>query len=211
VVILCVPVSETIRLVPVIASEMREGTVLTDVASVKQPVVAAMESTTAAGRCVGGHPVAGKETSGIASADPEIFRAAPYAIVPGSRTEPASVETLRRLVGDIGGLPVEMDADAHDAMVARTSHLPQVLSSAFSLYLEEGGRADLKGSGARGMLRLAASDEKLWSEILTYNRDNVSAAILEFVDVLQGLDDSISSGHSTAIEADMRRAREAVS
>ena len=111
---------------------------------------------------------------------------------------------------DVGARPVQIDPVRHDAMVAQTSHLPQILSSALSLYLNGGADSELKGSGFRGMVRLAHSDERLWSEILRYNADNLTADIIGFQEVLGALLERLAGGDIAGTETMLRQAREAV-
>ena len=207
--ILCTPVGETLRTIPASARFMKPDAIMTDVASVKRPVLDAMNSVPRPFRCVGGHPVAGKETSGVRSADPAIFRGAPYAIVPGAVTSQRSIDVLTDLAIGIGARPVQIDAAAHDSVVARMSHLPQVLSSALSISVDDGRDKALAGTGLQSMLRLAGSDEKLWADILAYNHDNVSAAIRDFLEVLEPFAGSIAAGDTESIGNSIRRGREA--
>jgi prephenate dehydrogenase len=210
VVILCAPVEETIRLVPRVASLMGPKAVLSDVAGVKRPVVETMSRSTAAARSAGGHPIAGKATGGIAGADPDLFRGVPYAVVPHKRTSPDTSRILRDLIFDIGARPIDVDAETHDAMLARTSHLAQALSSALSVYLNGARDDQLKGTGLQGMLRLAHGDEKLWSQIFAHNADHVSETIDGYIAALQALRERIAARDRPGIEAFMRRSREAL-
>lgn len=207
--ILCTPVREILSTIPAAGSLMKPGAILTDVASVKRPVLEAMDALGGSIRYVGGHPVAGKETSGIQFADPAIFEGAPYAIVPGKATDQDSVDVLKDLAKGIGAQPIQVDAAVHDEAVARSSHLPQVLSSTLSVDLEGGRRELLAGTGLESMLRLAGSDERLWGDILAYNHDNVSAAIMDFLEVLKPFAASIAAGDSESIGKTVKRGREA--
>jgi prephenate dehydrogenase len=207
---LCVPLEETVRLIPSVAQAMKPAAILTDVASVKRPVIAAMDSVESGSRCIGGHPMTGKATGGIESADPDLFRGATYAIVPSVTTDDAVLNIILPLLRELGAQPVEIDAASHDAEVARTSHLPQVLSSALSLALDGARTDNLSGPGLAGMLRLAHSDERLWAEILIANRDDVGAALKQYSHVLDAFANAISSGDSERVLKLMRAAREAL-
>ena len=210
VVILCIPVNETRLAIPEIAPQMRDTAILTDVASVKRPIIEVMNRLDSGPRCVGGHPMAGKATGGVQAADPELFRDAPYALVRSTRSDDDAVGIVSRLAEDAGANPVEIDAESHDREVARTSHLPQVLSSAMSLAANGYRDTKLTGPGLAGMLRLARSDERLWSEILTWNADAVGDAASAFRSSFDGLIDQISSGDRAGVEDQMRQAREAL-
>ncbi len=210
VIFICLPIPETLSTIPAVAGLMDRAAVLTDVASVKRSVLGVMEAQAAAARCVGGHPLAGRERSGPDAADPDLFRDAPYAVVPGERTQRGAVEVVEHLVADLGARSLEIEADAHDAMVARTSHLPQLLSSALSGALDGGRHDPLRGPGLAGMLRLAASDDGLWTEILLQNADHVSGALRGIIQILEEAAGSLDRRDFDAVQSLLRRGRQAV-
>jgi prephenate dehydrogenase len=149
------------------------GKVVTDMASTKATV---MEWASSAGiELVGGHPMCGKESSGIDAADATLFQGAPWVLT-------ADEPVVTALVEAVGARPLVMDAATHDRLVAGVSHAAFLLSVGYVLALS--GRADwpeasrLAASGFRDMSRLAAGDPELYSGIVTTNR----AAILEQLD-----------------------------
>lgn len=192
-----------------IVSIMRPGAIITDVCGVKRPIIQAMDRLPDTTRAVGGHPIAGKASGGLSAADPALFQEAYYAVVPSARSDPDSLEVVSRLAAEIGAQPIEIDAARHDAVVALTSQLPQVVSTALSISLEGAHDSDLRGSGLAGMLRLAAADEGLWKEILTLNREEVARALDGLMDVLVRARADIQAGNAEATEAFIRRGREA--
>ena len=207
-VMLCMPMGSIAASVADIGPRMRPGSILADVASVKKPVIEAMDKLDGHVRCIGGHPMAGKAVGGIRNADPELFRHRPFALIETNSTDSASWETLVTLVEALGARPVKLDADAHDAEVARTSHVPQLISSALSLFEAETPNAQLKGPALESMLRLAASDEELWSDIFTANRVAVCEAADGYINQLETLRDAVASGEREQIVSVMRQARE---
>jgi prephenate dehydrogenase len=149
-------------------SQSAAGKVVTDMASTKAGV---MEWAAAAGLdLVGGHPMCGRETSGIDAADPAIFKGAPWVL---TRAEPAVVD----LVEAVGSHPVVMDAATHDRLVAGVSHAAFLLSVGYVLALAR--RSDwpqasqLASSGFRDMSRLAAGDPQLYAGVAATNRQNL--------------------------------------
>jgi prephenate dehydrogenase len=151
------------------------GRPTTDMASTKATV---MEWAAAEGiDLVGGHPMCGKETSGIDGADPSMFEGAPWVL---TRDEPVITE----LVTAVGAHPVVMDAVTHDRLVAGVSHSAFVLSVAYVLALSR--RKDwpeasrLAAGGFRDMSRLAASDPDLYAGVARTNREN----LLELLDAV---------------------------
>jgi prephenate dehydrogenase len=211
VVMLCMPVGATLEAIGPAAARMAPSSILTDVASVKRPVLTRMDEIDGGPRCIGGHPMAGKAQGGIESADADLFRGAPYALVPAGNCDEDAVATMRQIVVDIGANPVMTDAESHDREVAAGSHLPQVLSSALSLALSGGQELSLKGPGLAGMLRLARSDEDLWTEILTFNADNVLVELARFQTQTDGIASALGSSGGPELLSLLREAREAVS
>jgi prephenate dehydrogenase len=180
VLVLAAPPAANLRLLRRVA-RLAPGAVVTDVTSVKRPIAAE------AGRLglrgfVGGHPMAGSEGSGFGAASADLFRGQPWIVVPGA--PPAALRRVLRLVRDVGAHPVVIGAEHHDRVVARISHLPQLVAWA----LLAAARADpatrrrlqLAGPGFRDMTRLARSPRPLWREILRANRDEVETALRDF-------------------------------
>ena len=148
------------------------GKVVTDMASTK---VAVMDWASSAGvDLVGGHPMCGKEASGIDAADPEIFRGAPWII---TRREPKLVE----LIEAVGSHPVVMNAATHDRLVAGVSHAAFLLSVGYVLALARRSdwpeASEVAGTGFRDMSRLAAGDPELYASVATTNRENMVAML----------------------------------
>lgn len=178
---------------------------VTDVASTKQGIVAAVEAGagSAAGRYVGGHPLAGRERSGPLAARGDLFLGRPWVLTPTPRTERRTTATAAGLVHALGGLLVELEPQAHDDAVAVVSHVPQVLASLVAGRLVGAGQraVSLAGQGLRDVTRIAASDPVLWAQILSSNarplarqlravREDLDAVIaaLEELDVEAGGD-----------------------
>jgi prephenate dehydrogenase len=178
---------------PLVAARTEAGPIVTDVASTKG---ALLERARAAGlRYVGGHPMAGKETSGYTAADATLFRDRPWVVVPSDHDDEAAILAVRTLAVSCGARPVTMDARAHDAAVAAISHLPLVLSAALVEAVVGGavGVADdwpaartLAASGWRDMTRLARGDVTMGADIATTNAEALSERVRAVRDVLDG-------------------------
>ena len=150
------------------------GRVVTDMASTKAAV---LEWASAEGLdLVGGHPMCGKETSGIDAADPALFEGAPWVL---TRAEPRVVE----LVESVGAHPVVIDAVDHDRLVAGVSHAAFLLSAAYVLALSRrpdwADASRLAAGGYRDMSRLAAGDPDLYAGVVRTNRENVLELLAE--------------------------------
>jgi prephenate dehydrogenase len=182
VVLLAAPPVDCLRLIDELAGPLRMslalGSVVTDVASTKRAIV---ERAAAAGLpFVGGHPMAGRETSGFEASDAELFVDRPWVICQADAPEPA-VARVEVLVRGVGGAPVRMDAATHDAAVARISHLPLILAAALAeAVLAGGGPAharELAASGWRDMTRLARGDPAMAAGIAATNADLIADAV----------------------------------
>jgi prephenate dehydrogenase len=146
-----------------------------DVAGVKQAVVAAARPQ----RFVGTHPMAGREVTGPQGASPSLFRGATWVVVEdgASAADLAAVEEVLRV---LGAEPIRMTAADHDAAVAMISHLPQVLAAALANEAADRTRAlDLAAGSFRDLTRVAASDPRLWVDLLAKNSLEVNAAIAD--------------------------------
>lgn len=139
---------------------------------------------------LGGHPMAGKESSGVSAADPEIFKGRTYVLTPTNgdvATHRMGLEFLG-WIERIGGHIKFLSPDEHDRIVAFTSHLPQVLSSCLGALLAEESfsvnHLTVSGTGLRDTTRLAMSHYAVWADILSTNREGIDHAISKFIDKL---------------------------
>lgn len=144
--------------------------VVTDVASVKAPIAKAAHESGHPERYVGSHPMAGRELSGGLAAQGDLFKARPWVICPNGATDHA-IALVKMLPEVLQCDVVTMEAEAHDAAVARVSHAPQVAASAVAAALGTLGPADvaLAGQGLRDVTRIAASDAGMWADIARMN------------------------------------------
>lgn len=149
-------------------------TLVSDVASVKTSVV------NAAGHLphfVGGHPMAGGETSGPEMASSSMFHGATWVLTTDG-ANPLDLERMTDVVTSVGANPVEMTAAEHDVAVARVSHLPHVLAAVLmNLVQDDPATLALAGGGFRDLTRIAAGESGWWSEVLAANSNQVAASI----------------------------------
>jgi len=157
------------------------GCAVSDVGSTKCDVVAAIEDS----RFIGGHPVAGAETAGVAHARADLFQGAVWYLTPHSRSEGLLYERLHRFVIDVGARPVAVDPETHDRLVAVFSHLPHVLanvlaSQAAGRLLEHGEALRQVGPSFRDMTRVAGANTAMWTDIYRANRAAIVEEVREF-------------------------------
>jgi prephenate dehydrogenase len=151
----------------------RKETIITDAGSTKAAIVKAAAANLQYAQFIGGHPMAGKETRGAQSADANLFQNRPYVLTPSGSAVP---DTLRQALAALGANLLEMTAEEHDATVALTSHLPQLISTALAACLAKQELPQIEkvfGSGLLDMTRLAMSPADLWRSILSTNKANV--------------------------------------
>ncbi len=185
VIYVALPVGLTIALLPEIARHAAPAALVTDAGSTKRAVCAAAGNSFSSGaRFLGGHPMAGKEDSGVDAADGVLFRGAQYVLI-GSASDPAADLRVARfvdLLGAMGARPVWMDAETHDRAAAVVSHLPQLVAVALAGVVHEatdqtGLPLTLAGRGLRDALRLAGSPYAVWRDIVLTNSDHLDAGL----------------------------------
>ncbi|MEY2732593.1 MAG: hypothetical protein RLZZ523_464 [Actinomycetota bacterium] len=173
-----------------------------DVGSVKNNLVLEVETLTElAARFVGSHPMAGREVAGPSSAQADLFQGRAWILTPTSVTEESSIDLAKEVVEALGATAYIMSAPAHDSLLARISHLPQITSTALAGAIEQiGDNLNLSGQGLRDMTRIANSDGELWSEILFENQNEVLKAISEYQDIIADLKDALESRDESALK-----------
>jgi prephenate dehydrogenase len=216
-VVLATPVAATVEWLRTLA-DAGYGGIVTDVSSTKGAVVSAAESCGGAFRFVGGHPMAGSESSGLQAANPDLFKGAYYILTPDSSTDTAAYRSVHRLVTSVGARVISIDPAAHDRAVAVVSHVPHVAAAALveiahSRALESGDDVlRLAAGGFKDTTRIAAGSPELWAGICLDNAPAVRAGVEELERVLGGFRSALDTGDSEALRqwfasaADVRRA-----
>ena len=178
-----------------IAPWVREGTLITDAGSTKEVIVDA-SSCLCNGMFIGGHPMAGKERSGVREADAGLFRGRPYVLCPATEEDRKSglFEWLFEWIERIGARPIVMTAPRHDRLVAFVSHTPQLLSTALASVLSEiEGAQEVAGPGVLELTRLAASPFDMWRDILRTNHAHIEDALTKVIVKLQNIQRDLQS------------------
>jgi prephenate dehydrogenase len=194
--------------------------VLTDVAGVKQAVVAETVSALAtldggAARFVGGHPMAGSERSGPRAADAELFSGATWILTPTAETSDDALAVVSELVRAIGARVLVLAPAEHDTIVGLVSHLPQLVASVLADVAAEAVEAErdavmaVAGPGFRDTTRIAASDPALWLDIIDGNRATIGAALDAFAARLDLVRGAVTGRDSEALGSVLRRASDA--
>ena len=172
--VVAVPVDVLPRVIDQVAAVLPRGAVLLDTGSARGAgVTAALVRADRRVRAVGGHPLAGSERHGLAGASAGLFQGASFALLPVRRTIPPIIRALLR---DLGAEPIVVDARRHDAALAKTSHLPWLISRAIARLGSRAAGERLAGPGYASMTRLAASDPRVAGAFARANAANVRAA-----------------------------------
>jgi cyclohexadieny/prephenate dehydrogenase len=204
---------------PALAAEMgphlKPGTIVSDVGSVKAPVIAEFRPHLPAGvALVPGHPVAGTENSGPEAAFPELFDARRCILTPPEGTDPAAVARVRALWERCGMTVELMDAAHHDLVLALTSHLPHAIAYTIvgtATDLEQDLQAEVvkfSAGGFRDFTRIAASDPVMWRDIFLANREAVLEVLSRFDEDLTRLKRAIRRGDGPAMFELFERTRQ---
>lgn len=192
------PIRAIIAALPVLARTVRPGVLVTDAGSTKRVIVDA--ARVLPDRCVflGGHPMAGKETTGVSAADATLFRGRPYLLTP-VRDEDLQTDfaaELRTWLDRIGARVMIMSPGGHDELIALLSHLPQMASTALTSCLADEipdpQKLDAAGPGLRDMSRLALSSFDVWGDILATNAEPIRAALDRYIARLTVLRDHLT-------------------
>ena len=210
-VILAAPVGAILDLLGQIKTAVSPRTLVTDVGSTKRLICQrAREVFGDEPLFLGGHPLAGKERSGLEHADAGLLENAPYALtlLSPDHLSDERVKAFSCLVESVGARPFVTEASVHDRAVAYLSHLPQLLSSGLASMIAEQGAEDflpleLAGSGFRDVTRLAESPYALWRDICLTNIENIQAALESLIEKLEAMKLHLSDRE---LERDFRQA-----
>jgi prephenate dehydrogenase len=205
-VVLATPVRVILSLLEEIGPLLPPGCLLMDLGSTKARIVARMAALPEHVQPLGAHPMCGKETSGLAAADPALYRGATFVLSPLPRTSVDAREAARALVEAVDARPLLLEPGPHDRLVATVSHLPYLLACALVAVAEDVAAQDervwdVAASGFRDTSRLAASDVTMMLDILLTNREAVLEALGRSQDQLERLAALIGSGEEGALRS----------
>ena len=197
----CAPVGALPKLVREALAAAGPGCVVSDVGSTKRAVAAIDDE-----RFIGGHPIAGAETAGVENERATLFRGATWYLTPGERSSGVLYERLHSLLARFGAMPVAIDAETHDRLLAVVSHLPHVIANVLvaqvAARLNERGEALPRvGPSFRDATRVAGSNSAIWSDIYLSNADAIADEIAALADGLAEVAEAMRAGDRDAITA----------
>jgi prephenate dehydrogenase len=203
-VVLAAPADACVELLTAVAAAAGPACVLTDVASVKAPICSEAVRLGVGSRFVGAHPIAGGTATGAAAADASLFVGRTVVVTPGV-AERAPRDTVARMWRAVGAEVLDLDADAHDGVVAVSSHLPQLLASSLCALVGGDQRQALFlrlcGAGFRDTTRIAAGDAAMWTAIARENRRHLLDAVDRFAELWARVRDALARGDDAEVRA----------
>ncbi len=214
IVLLAVPVSATENTFKAIRHLVEPGVLFMDVGSTKRDVVDAARRALREriGSFVPAHPIAGKESHGVAHADASLYMGRQVILTPLPQTAPELVQRATDVWSAIGAQVLKMTPENHDSAFAAVSHLPHLLAFAYfnAVVNQPAGREflSLAGPGFRDFTRIAASDPTVWRDILMANREEVLKQSQRFRHTLDAMELAIRSGNGAALEDLLRTSSE---
>jgi prephenate dehydrogenase len=187
-----------------------EECAVTDVGSVKRDAIAALGSDS---RFIGGHPLAGAETSGVENARADLFEGARWYLTPTPKTGGVLYDRVQRAIADLGARPQAIEAETHDRLMATISHLPHVIanvlvSQAATALSEEAEHLPEVGPSFRDATRVAGANPAIWGDIFTGNREAVASEIDSAIARLSEAAELLRSGDREAVTSWHRQAGE---
>ena len=191
-VIVATPVITSIDIILHILDDENLGdeTLVIDVGSVKQGICKSIFPHHKAKKFIGCHPMAGSEKSGYSYSQGDILENASVIITPYEKNERNDIKKIEEFWRRLGGNTLIVDAEVHDAMVARTSHLPHLLSSCLMEYLGDNDTdgnssyLEFSGNGLKDMTRLAGGSPDLWADIVSLNKEHIITVLDQYMDLL---------------------------
>ena len=181
------------------------GCIITDMGSTKSSLMKSLKPAEEK-RFIGGHPVCGSETAGVANARGDLFVNATYFLTMGESVEPSNYERLHGLINGIGAKPNAIDPDAHDRIMALVSHMPHVLANSA---VNQVGNANLDGREAllsagpsfRDMTRVAGSNPRVWTDIFMENRRWLAEVLKEHSEGITRITAALDEGDEEFLAA----------
>jgi prephenate dehydrogenase len=206
IIFICYPIHLIVPEIEKIIQFVRPGTIITDVASSKASIVALAEKLMTPGvTFVGGHPMAGKEVSGLEASDAELFKGKPYILTKTSKTDMKSLKAVKALLDKIGAKTSILDPVEHDEIVAGISHMPVAIAASLVSSVMNSGTLcdDMKryaSTGFKDASRIASGDPVLGADMCLTNKKAVLTAIKRFKKALAEIEWMVRLNNSTGLK-----------
>jgi prephenate dehydrogenase len=206
-IVLCTPVSTIVPLIQNMIAEIRPGTIITDVGSVKDPIVREVEKMIPEGiYFVGSHPIAGGENSGLEASTTNLYKEARCIITPTINTDTIALEKINALWQAVGMDVTSLSPDEHDFIFGAVSHLPHIVAYALMNTLgalrtqNDHEVTAFSGAGLKDITRIASSDPVMWRDICLSNREHSLDLVDRFMVKLNEIRSIIEKGDGQGLE-----------
>lgn len=212
IVIIALPPSMVVPYVRQNAAFFKEGAIVTDASGVKSEICEALKdlSDSSAWTFVGGHPMAGKETSGYENSQAELFRGASMILTPYPETDAVIIETLKGVFAEVGfARTVITDPGHHDEMIAYTSQLAHVVSSAYVRDALSASHEGFSAGSYQDMTRVATVDPDLWTDLFLSNSEALDKVLSNLIGRLFEYRDAINSSDAVKLRRLLQDGRDA--
>ena len=206
-IVLCTPVTTIIPLIQNMIARIRPGALITDVGSVKEPIVKEAEKLVPKGVFfVGSHPIAGGENSGLEASTANLYQGAKCIVTPTDKTNNSALEKISALWQAVGMQIINLSAEEHDFVFGAVSHLPHIVVYALmntlgSLRTQDNREVTaFSGAGLKDITRIASSDPVMWRDICLSNRNHSLDLIDRFQNKLDEIRSTIEKGDGQALK-----------
>jgi prephenate dehydrogenase len=207
-IVLCTPVSAIAPLIQNMIADIRPGTLITDVGSVKDPIVREVEKLIPEGiYFIGSHPIAGGENSGLEASAANLYEGAQCIVTPTSKTDKKALEKISALWRAVGMDVTSLSPDEHDFIFGAVSHLPHIVAYALMNTLgalrtqNDHEVITFSGAGLKDITRIASSNPVMWRDICLSNRDHSLDLIDRFLVKLNEIRSIIEKGDGQGLES----------
>jgi prephenate dehydrogenase len=205
-VILSAPVPAILTLLEQLPSFTSHACIVMDLGSTKKMIVDAMSRLPKRFDPIGGHPICGKEKLSLANAERTLYYAAPFLLTPLERTSSRALSAARQIIEALGAKATILDAIEHDRILASTSHLPFLLSSALALATPD-DVSPFVGTGFKSVSRLAGTPSSMMLGVLQSNRENVLNALHGLQQSLLEVESALTSENFSQLESILNQSR----
>jgi prephenate dehydrogenase len=205
-IILSAPVPAILTLLEQLPSYTQNPCIVMDLGSTKKRIVDAMSRLPERFDPIGGHPICGKEKLSLPNAERTLYYAAPFLLTPLERTTARALSAAHQVIEALGAKARTLDAEEHDRILASTSHLPFLISSALALATDE-NLGPFVGPGFRSTSRLAGTSSSMMLGVLQSNRENVLTALHRMQIQLAGIESALSTMDYAKLESFLNEAQ----
>jgi prephenate dehydrogenase len=207
-IVIATPVPAIIEFIQKLPSLLQKPCIVLDLGSTKRNILQAMAALPDYFDPIGGHPICGKEKLGLRNADASLFQGAPFVITALERTTKRARSAVEHIISIVGARRIAMAAEDHDRILASTSHLPFLLSSALALSTPQ-EFVPLVGTGFKSTSRLAGTPSHMMMGILQSNRENILNSILAFRNALDQIESALQTENYMQLERSLNQSRSA--